>query len=95
MKINSHQTAVDTVQPSRKAAAESPPVAKRPPSSGDRVTLSPQARELREARRALEALPDVREDKVADIRARIAAGTYRIDAAAIADKMIRDQFSDD
>jgi anti-sigma28 factor (negative regulator of flagellin synthesis) len=32
---------------------------------------------------------------VADIRARIAAGTYRIDAEAIAAKMIRDAFSDD
>ena len=94
MKNINHPTAVDKVQSSPEAAKPRP-VEACPPSSGDRVTLSPQARELCDARRALEAVPDVREDMVAELKARIASGTYRIDAEAIADRMVRDAFPDD
>ena len=76
MKIINHPKAIDNIHPSRKAVAEPRPEAAGPPPSGDRVTLSPQARELRDARR-------------------IASGTYRIDADAVADKMVRDAFPDD
>jgi negative regulator of flagellin synthesis FlgM len=34
--------------------------------------------------------PDVREDKVADIKARLAAGTYDVDSGKIADGMLRE-----
>lgn len=95
MKITPHHSAIAKIQPTPKAASEPKPTEGAPAASGDRVSLSPQARELIEARRALEAIPDVREDKVAEIRERIAAGTYRIDAEAIADKMIRDAFPDE
>jgi flagellar biosynthesis anti-sigma factor FlgM len=34
--------------------------------------------------------PDIREDKVADIKARLAAGTYEVDSGKIADGMLRE-----
>lgn len=52
--------------------------------TGDRVALSTRARELRAAQKAVGQMPDVDLDKVADIKARIQAGTYRVDASKAA-----------
>jgi negative regulator of flagellin synthesis FlgM len=79
-------------QPSAKPVekTESAPTAK-----GDRVELSPQARELQAAREALAKMDAVDHEKVARIKARIAAGTYKVDAAKIASKMIAESLLDD
>jgi negative regulator of flagellin synthesis FlgM len=61
-------------------------------SSGDKVELSPEAKMISQAIKAVEALPDVRENKVAEIRERIANGTYRIDGKEVAEKMIKESF---
>ena len=95
MKIADTNTAVNKAQPSGKPAASKQTEAARPPQASDRVSLSPRARELLAARRALEAIPDVRAEKVAELKARIDDGTYRIDEEAIAAKMIRDAFPED
>ena len=38
--------------------------------------------------------PDIREDKVAEIKARIQAGTYEVDSGKIADGMLREALMD-
>lgn len=60
------------------------------PASGDQVSLSPQARELQAARAAAAAMPEIREEKVAAIRAQVEAGTYVVDSEKIAVNMIRE-----
>lgn len=60
------------------------------PAAGDQVSLSPQVRELHAARAAVAAMPEVREEKVAAIRAQIEAGSYVVDGEKIAGKMIED-----
>ncbi len=62
--------------PKASSRAASPPAA--------RVELSGRARELASARAAADAAPDVRADKVADARQRIAAGTYTVNGEQIA-----------
>ncbi len=52
------------------------------------VNLSQASKELRLANEAIASEPDVREDKVAEIRDKIEFGTYRIDNQAVADKMV-------
>ncbi len=37
--------------------------------------------------------PDVREEKIAALRSRIAAGKYNVDADAIADRMVDDHIA--
>jgi negative regulator of flagellin synthesis FlgM len=66
-----------------------------PVAKGDRVELSPQARELQAAREALAKMDSVDHAKVARIKAQIAAGTYKVDAAKIASKMIEESLLDD
>jgi negative regulator of flagellin synthesis FlgM len=73
------------VQPSGKNQAyrQTSSVAK-----GDQVELSAKAKELQAAREAIQKMDDVDHAKVAKIKARIAAGTYKVDADIIAGKMI-------
>jgi negative regulator of flagellin synthesis FlgM len=53
-----------------------------------KVELSARSRELHEARRLADAAPDVRADKVADVRARITDGTYKVDPHQIAQRIV-------
>jgi negative regulator of flagellin synthesis FlgM len=66
-----------------------------PVAKGDRVELSAQARELQAAREALSKMDAVDHEKVARIKAQIAAGTYKVDAAKIASKMIEESLLND
>jgi len=54
----------------------------------DEVVLSPKAREIQEAKKLLNSLPDIREKKVADLKEQIENGTYHIEGAKIAIKML-------
>jgi negative regulator of flagellin synthesis FlgM len=93
MKINEQQSLRNIVDISKNTAAQSPAQKSPAAKPGDRVSLSPQARELMKAQQALANLPDVREDKVAELKARIDEGRYHIDSEGIAKKMIREGLS--
>lgn len=62
------------------------------------VALSPQAREMAEARaKAMEiakATPSIREDRVAELKQKIQNGTYQIDSSKIADGIMREAVLD-
>ncbi len=55
-----------------------------PVAPTDEVTLSGRATEIARARQAYEQLPEVREDRVAELQARLRQGTYRLENADIA-----------
>jgi len=61
----------------------------------DEVVLSKEAKVFQEAMRAVKSEPDVRMDKVQEIRARIQSGQYRIDSRSIASKMVDDLLKQD
>ena len=64
-------------------------VAKSSDSSGSaRAEISDKARDFAKAHAAASAAPDVREDRIAELKKRISAGEYKIDADKVADKMI-------
>jgi len=58
------------------------------------VNLSTASKETQTAREVIASEPDVREDKVAELRKRIESGNYTIDNKAVADKIV-DSFIDD
>lgn len=95
MKITDDPTPVKLVKLPDNRPAELCPEDPSPAHRKDRVSLSPRARELLNAQRALAAIPDVRAEKVEEIKARIADGSYRIDSEKIAVKMIREALSND
>ncbi len=81
-------------------AAAGPPAeeaAGRPAVSRDRdtVELNDAAARFQEARETIRTLPDIREEKVAALKAQIEAGTYAIQPERVAAKLIRDALLDD
>jgi len=64
-------------------------------TKADTVVLSETAKKIQEAQRQLEAIPDVREDKVAQLKEQIENGTYEINEEKIADKMLKDSLLND
>lgn len=56
----------------------------------DRVSLSPEAKLRTEAYRTAQNTDEIRTDKVEEIKARIANGTYEINTRKIAENLIRD-----
>lgn len=57
-------------------------------SESSRVDVSPRAQEAKRIKEIATAAPDVDEAKVAKFRKMIDEGTYKVDAKAIADKMV-------
>lgn len=55
----------------------------------DQVVLSQRASEVQLARASLASVPEVRARKVAELKRQIQAGTYRVDADAVAEKLIK------
>lgn len=54
----------------------------------DKFEISQSAKDYQVAKEAVSNASDIREDKVADIKARLAAGTYKVSTEAIADKIL-------
>ncbi len=78
-----------------KAFEKTPEKPVTPAAKGDRVELSPQAQELKAAQEAIKQMGDVDEEKVARIKARIKAGTYRVDAEKAAGNMLTESLLKD
>lgn len=60
----------------------------------EKVTLSGRASEVQQARQIIADLPDVRKDKVDDLKARIDDGSYQVDGERVAEKMIGESLLD-
>ena len=56
--------------------------------SSDRVSISDEGQHLSRILDAVSALPEVREARIAAIRQQLAQGSYEVDAAAIAERMV-------
>lgn len=70
-------------------AVTASPVASTPSGT---VELSPRAQAMLKMRSQLDAAPGPgRQDRVAALRALVASGRYAVDAAGIADAMLRDE----
>jgi negative regulator of flagellin synthesis FlgM len=55
---------------------------------GESVQLSERALQLQQAQKELEKLPDIRSERVNEIKAQLAAGTYEINGRKIAEKIM-------
>jgi len=64
--------------------------AKETPASKDRVDLSDQSREMQKVYEVLQTTPDIRAEKVADLKTQIENGKYRVSPDDVADKMLKD-----
>ncbi|MCM2322874.1 MAG: flagellar biosynthesis anti-sigma factor FlgM [Oligoflexia bacterium] len=53
-----------------------------------KTEISSRAKELAKAKEVATSAPDVREEKIAALKAKIAAGKYNVNPEAVADRMV-------
>ncbi len=62
-------------------------------STGDRVSVSPQARLFTEAYTAATNAPEIRQNKIAALKEQVASGTYQVDSRQIAEKLLQSELA--
>ena len=85
---------VKNIGKEKNRAQSSPNGAPKEVLTEDKVALSSEAKQIQAAKRIVDSLPDIREEKVAEIRERIENGTYRVDSEKIAFRMIKESILD-
>lgn len=58
-----------------------------------KTEISGRAREAAQAKEVAMSAGDIREQKIAELKKRIAEGTYKVDTKAVADRMVDDHLS--
>jgi negative regulator of flagellin synthesis FlgM len=61
-----------------------------PDAGSDRVELSPQSQDMKKIHEILATTPEMRTEKVAELKKAIADGTYRVKTEDLADKMLKE-----
>lgn len=60
----------------------------------DALQLSQTGKDMQVAKQAVKDAPDVREDKINQIKAQLASGTYSVTGKELADKLVNSYFDD-
>ncbi len=67
--------------------------ARGPGGTDSPVTISDQAYLMKQARDIANSVPDISADKVSDLKRRIKDGSYKVDSAAVADRLVDDHLA--
>jgi len=97
MKISDIQQKTSSAQQAKETDPTRPPEKqgnpkklKDPSSSSDRVELSVQSKELQKIHDLLQKTPDVRSERVSNLKESIQEGRYQVDSEGLARKMIKE-----
>ncbi len=63
-------------------------------SKKDRVEISQLGKDFQIAKQEVAQAPDIRQDKVNELKQRMASGTYNVNLEEIADKMVESYFNE-
>lgn len=96
IRINKSKTVQNPADAAGKKAANAKPDASSTGqvSSGEQIALSPKAKGIQKALETVQSSPDIRSEKVAEIKSLIANNSYQIDSEALADKILREIISE-
>lgn len=64
-------------------------------SSGSQVEISDKARMLQKANEMVRQMPDIRADRVAELKKKIGDGSYKVDSASVADRLVDEHLLSD
>jgi negative regulator of flagellin synthesis FlgM len=59
-------------------------------NSKDKISLSGRAKEINELKVIIEELPDIRTDRVDEVKRTIDAGNYNVDSLKVAEKVLEE-----
>ncbi|MCX8117530.1 MAG: flagellar biosynthesis anti-sigma factor FlgM [Desulfobacterota bacterium] len=64
------------------------------PLSGDRVEFSARSKEMQKVYEVLRSTPDIRAERVAELKKQIEEGRYHVERDALAEKIIKESLLD-
>ena len=103
MKISDIQQQANAMQYVNQTNQQNPPEKKQAlqeaddrskPSSTDKVELSAESKEMQKIYEVLKSTPDVRAEKVSELKKQVQEGSYQVDSGAVAEKMIKESLLD-
>ncbi len=86
--------AIQQYQKIDKVQSESNPRVGGNPAPEEKVNLSTKARDIQQLRDAINQLPDVREEKVRELKEQVEKGVYDVNGQKIAEKMVAESLLD-
>lgn len=63
-------------------------------SYSDKLEISQTGKDYQIAKQALKSIPDVREDRVKEIKERMESGTYNVSAEEVVNKLVDNYFNE-
>ena len=84
MRIEAYNAVSQVYQSNTKLVAKTNTIA----NANDKFEISQTAKSYQVAKQAVNAAPDIRQDKVADIKAKMSAGAYTVKPEDFADKVM-------
>lgn len=90
---SSEASAASATKRAEKAETPKAAAASQAENTSAKAEISGKAREFAKAKEVAGQAPDVREDRIAELKAKIAAGNYKVNAQAIADRMVDEHLS--
>ena len=78
-----------------KAGSQTQKPEKQASSGEEKVELSAKARDIQKIKKALDNVPDIRGEKVAQLKRSIEEGTYNVKAENVARKMLKENLLDE
>ena len=91
INIDAYVNNIDDKQKTEKT----PEKAENTAAKTDTVNISDAAKEIQEVRKELDNIPEVRAEKVEQLKNQIENGTYEIKSEEIAEKMLKDSLLND
>lgn len=87
-QVNTQRTTADKSGSTQNAQPQAPEQARSQGARGENVNLSNQAKNLKQLEQKLGDYPEMDDDRIEQIRAALADGSYKIDAEKLAQKML-------
>ena len=86
---------IKNIDARKKVKATAQPPVPAADNSRDKVELSDEAKLIQSVNKILKSLPEIREEKIAQIRQQIESGSYQIDTKKIAVNMLKAALADE
>ncbi|MEX0603201.1 MAG: flagellar biosynthesis anti-sigma factor FlgM [Marinobacter sp.] len=87
-QVNTQKTSTSKSEASQTKPQLSPEGAKAQAPRGENVSLSDQAKNLKQLEQRLDSYPEMDDQRIEEIKAALADGSYKIDAEKLAQKML-------
>ncbi len=87
-QVNTHKTTADKANAPKAQSPAEQVQTQAQTARGENVKLSSQAKELKQLEQRLNSYPEMDDDRIEQIKAALADGSYKIDAEKLAQKML-------